>query len=66
VARQALIDAINQPCSYLPGGLDIVSKRMRKALGCGEAQPADKVLLIVDQPGSAKTLVLHRGSAQLP
>lgn len=66
VAREALIDAINQPCRYLPSGLDYVTKRIRKALGCGGAPPVDKVLLIVDQSGSAKTLVLQRGSARLP
>jgi hypothetical protein len=65
-AREALIDAINQPCIYAPTGLDFTSKRIRKALGCGETQSADKVLLIVDQTEGAKTLVMHRGTARLP
>lgn len=66
VAREALVDAINQPCRYLPTGHDYLSKRIRTALGCAGTPPADKVLLIVDQLGSAKTLVLYRGSARLP
>jgi len=66
VAREALIDAINQPCSFVPSGPDYVSKRIRKALGCGGVPPADKVMLIVDQLGRNNTLELHRGSAHLP
>lgn len=66
VAREALVDAINQPCRYLPSSSDYLTKRIRKALGCGEAPAFDNVLLIVDQLGSARTLVLRRGSAQLP
>lgn len=66
VAREALVDAINQPCSYLPAGLDYFSRNIRKALGCGQVQSSDKVLLIVDHLGSAKTLVLQRGNARLP
>jgi hypothetical protein len=66
VAREALVDAINQPCRYLPTSLDYVTKRIRKALGCGGTPAFDNVLLIVDHLGGAKTMVLHRGSAQLP
>ncbi|PKU25091.1 hypothetical protein [Telmatospirillum siberiense] len=66
VAREALVDAINQPCIYLPAGLDYFSRNIRKALGCGQSQPEEKVLLIVDQLGGAKTMILHRGNARLP
>jgi hypothetical protein len=67
MARKALVDAINQPCDYAPTGLDFASKRIRKALGCGETHASDKVVLIVDQVGGARTtLEMHRGSARLP
>lgn len=71
VARAALLDAINQPCDYLPAGSDYFSRNLRKALGCGQSQPSDKVMLIVDQTGGGqiggvKTMVLRRGSARLP
>ncbi|MDR3439021.1 hypothetical protein [Telmatospirillum sp.] len=65
-ARQVLTAAINDPCDYLSKSLDTTTKRFRKALGCEAVQPMDNVVLIVDQPGSARTWVLHRGDVHLP
>jgi len=66
MAREVLIDAINRPCSFVPAAQDYTTKSIRKALRCDDAQSDDNVLLIVDQTGGAKTLVMHRGSARLP
>jgi hypothetical protein len=65
-ARQALVAAINAPCDYLSTGADVASKRIRKALGCGDSSAADKVVLIVDHPDHPQTWILRRGDIRLP
>lgn len=66
VARQVLMDAIAEPCSYVPGTLDYATRRMRKALGCGNGRPLDKVMLIVEEAGRSETLVFKSGQVALP
>lgn len=66
MARQVLVDALNDPCAYVPGSADYAAKRMRKALGCAGGQPLEQVMLIVDRPGEHKTLVLRPGRVSLP
>ncbi|MTJ80141.1 MAG: hypothetical protein F8N37_03830 [Telmatospirillum sp.] len=65
-ARAVLTAAINAPCDYLSKGDDFTTRRMRKALGCGPQFHDGKVVLIVDQPGDVRTLVLRQGDIHFP
>jgi hypothetical protein len=68
-ARQALVDAINQPCDYLPNRADYASRQFRKALGCSEPAHGGgdgQVVLLVDQAGTTRTMVAHRGTFHFP